>query len=109
MKRGDVIKVALQGDYGKPRPAVVIRSDRFNDTHASFLVCPMTSTLQDFPVFRVRVAPTPANGLRQASDIVADQIYTIRSEKAGEVLGRLDAAVMSDLDQAIAIFTGLAD
>jgi mRNA interferase MazF len=109
MTRGDVIKIALQGDYGKPRPAVVIQSDRFNDTHASFLVCPMTSTLRDFPVFRVRVAPTPDNGLRQASDIMADKIYTIRREKAGEVVGRLDAAVMAELDRAIAIFAGLAD
>jgi mRNA interferase MazF len=83
MKRGDIIKIALQGDYGKPRPAVVIQSDRFNETHASFLVCPMTSTLVGAPIFRVRVSASDRNGLRQTSDIMADKIYTIRREKAG--------------------------
>ena len=27
MKRGDVVLVALSGDYGKPRPAVIVQSD----------------------------------------------------------------------------------
>jgi mRNA-degrading endonuclease toxin of MazEF toxin-antitoxin module len=29
MQRGDVVTVALRGDTGKPRPALVIRADRF--------------------------------------------------------------------------------
>ena len=28
MKRGDIVIVSAAGDYGKPRPAVVIQSDR---------------------------------------------------------------------------------
>lgn len=28
MKRGDIITVALSGDYGKPRPAVVVQNDK---------------------------------------------------------------------------------
>jgi hypothetical protein len=38
MKRGDVVTVALQGDLGKPRPAVIVQSDHFNPTHASVTV-----------------------------------------------------------------------
>ncbi|MGA9549823.1 MAG: type II toxin-antitoxin system PemK/MazF family toxin, partial [Rhodomicrobium sp.] len=28
MKRGDIVIVSAPGDYGKPRPAVVIQSDK---------------------------------------------------------------------------------
>ena len=42
MKRGDVITVALQGDFGKPRPALVIQSDLFQD-HPSITLLPITS------------------------------------------------------------------
>ncbi len=52
MRRGDVVLVAVPGDYGKPRPAVVIQTDLANETHASFVVCPMTSYIQDAPLFR---------------------------------------------------------
>ena len=34
-RRGDVVICVLSGDYGKPRPAVVVQSDLFNPTHAS--------------------------------------------------------------------------
>ncbi|TMJ14740.1 MAG: type II toxin-antitoxin system PemK/MazF family toxin, partial [Alphaproteobacteria bacterium] len=30
MNRGDLVTVALPGAYGKPRPAVVVQADRFN-------------------------------------------------------------------------------
>jgi mRNA-degrading endonuclease toxin of MazEF toxin-antitoxin module len=33
VKRGDVVLIVAQGDYGKPRPAVIVQSDLFNDTH----------------------------------------------------------------------------
>ena len=32
IKRGDIVTCALSGDYGKPRPAVVVQSDLFNKT-----------------------------------------------------------------------------
>jgi hypothetical protein len=38
MRRGDLVTVAAPGDFGKPRPALVIQSDRFRrigDGHRS--------------------------------------------------------------------------
>lgn len=29
IQRGDLVVVALSGDYGKPRPALVVQSDDF--------------------------------------------------------------------------------
>ena len=39
MTRGDIVVFATKGAYsGKPRPALVVQSDAFNDTHASLTV-----------------------------------------------------------------------
>jgi mRNA interferase MazF len=62
MKRGDVVTVAVTGDYGKPRPAVVVQTDLLNDTHASVVVCLVTSTLLEAPLLRLTVEPSPRNG-----------------------------------------------
>ena len=52
MRRGDVVTVATSGDYGKPRPAVIVQTDAFPESHASIVVCPMTSELVVAPDFR---------------------------------------------------------
>ena len=35
MKRGELVTVAIPGDFGKPRPALVIQSELFEDTAPS--------------------------------------------------------------------------
>jgi mRNA interferase MazF len=47
MKRGDVVIVAATGDYGKPRAAVIVQTDAFPETHASVVICQMTSEIVD--------------------------------------------------------------
>ena len=47
MRRGDVVVVAAPGDYGKPRPAVIVQTDAFPRAHASVVVCQLT--LRDCP------------------------------------------------------------
>ena len=69
MERGDIIICALSGDYGKPRPAVVIQSDLFNPTHASITVCPITSHLIEAPLFRLSLIPNKLTGLTSVSQI----------------------------------------
>jgi mRNA interferase MazF len=44
MKRGDLVTVAVQGDFGKPRPALIIQADQFGD-HPSVTVLLITSSL----------------------------------------------------------------
>ena len=46
--RGDFVTIAIQGDYGKPRPALVIQSDQFEEL-GSITVLPVTSTIIDAP------------------------------------------------------------
>jgi mRNA interferase MazF len=109
MRRGDVVTVAAAGDYGKPRPAVIVQTDAFPETHASVVVCQMTSELFDAPDFRVTIDPSGANGLRVPSQIMADKPVTVRRERVGKFVGRLAAEDLRRLNAALAFVMGLAD
>lgn len=107
MKRGDIVLVTAPGDYGKRRPAVVIQSDLFNDTHASIVVCLISSALVDAPLFRLTVAPSADNGLKEPSQIMVDTMVALRRELLSEPLGRLDDEMILRLGRSLALFIGL--
>jgi mRNA interferase MazF len=109
MKRGDVITVAASGDYGKPRPAVIVQSDAFPEQHASVIVCQMTSELSDARDFRVTIEPSTTNGLGVRSQVMADKPVTIRRERIGRRIGHLRERDLARLDIALAFVMGLAD
>ena len=69
MIRGDFVTIAMQGDFGRPRPALVIQSDQFNE-HATVTVLLVSSALVDAPLLRVTVQPTPVNGLQKPSQVM---------------------------------------
>src|SRR5712692_8758092 len=102
MRRGDLVTVAAAGDYGKPRPAVIVQTDAFPESHASVVVCQLTSDLVDAPDFRVTVEPRPENGLRLQSQVMADKPVTIRRERIGEKIGHLGSQDMARLGIALA-------
>ena len=109
MRRGDIVIVSAAGDYGKPRPAVVVQSDAFPESHASVVVCQLTSELVDAPAFRITIEPSAANGLRARSQVMADKPVTVRRERIGRRLGRLDREQMTNLNTSLAFVMGLAD
>ena len=51
---------------------MVVQSDIFNSTHASLIVCLLTSELVEAPLFRLSVSPS-SNGLEQVSQIMVDK------------------------------------
>ena len=107
MRRGDVVTVAAPGDFGKPRPALVIQSELF-DAHPSVTLCLITSTLRDTPIFRITVDPSAANGLQRVSQIQVDKILTVARERIGGVIGRLDDATLLKVNRSLAVFVGIA-
>lgn len=109
MNRGDVVTVAAAGDYGKPRPAVIVQTDALPATHASVVICRMTSECSDAADFRVTIEPTASNGLRVRSQVVADKPVTVRREGIGRRVGRLDEKDIVRLNIALAFVLGLAD
>lgn len=109
MKRGDVVLVSAPGDYGKPRPAVVVQSDFFNDTHASIVVCLLSSDIQDAPLFRLAIQPSEQNGLKKASQIMIDKLVAMKRGKISSSIGHLDDDQMLAINRSLALFLGLAD
>jgi mRNA interferase MazF len=107
MRRGDLVTVAIQGAYGKPRPALVIQSDLFAE-QPSVTILPETSELRDTPLFRIGVAPSAENGLRKPSQVMVDKPQSVPREKVGVVIGHLDDETRLAVDRALAVFLGFA-
>ena len=99
MTRGDVVVVSLPGDYGKPRPALVIQSDLFAE-HPSVTVLPMTNHLVEAPLLRIGIGPE--SGLERVSQIQIDKAQTPRRER------RVDKATLAAVNRGLAVFLGLA-
>lgn len=98
--------VALQGAYGKPRPALVIQSDVFAE-HPSLTILPMTSDVRENLAFRITVEPTTLNGLRVRSQIMADKAHSVHREIIGEVIGSVGWEAMLAVNRALVMFLEL--
>jgi len=109
MNRGDVVIVAAPGDYGKPRPAIIVQTDAFPETHSSVVICQMTSEVVDAPDFRVTIDPSAENGLQLRSQVMADKPVTVRRRRIGQIIGRLSERDIGRLNIALAFVMGLAD
>lgn len=109
MRRGDIVTVSAPGDFGKPRPAVIIQGDALNTAGAtSTIVALMTSQLRDAPLLRLTVEPTDINGLKTTSQVQVNRIVTIRTRKIGNTIGRLDERQLVELNRLLALVIGLA-
>lgn len=105
MMRGDVVTVALSGDCGKPRPALIVQSDLFSE-HPSVTILPITGELRDAPMLRLALPADESTGLRHPSQIMIDKPQTIARAKLGRPIGRLDDARMLAVTRAMALFLG---
>jgi len=106
MRRGDLVTVALQGDHGKPKPALIVQSDLF-DEHPSVTVLPVTGELREAPLFRIRVEPDASNGLQKTSDIMVDKAQSVSRERIGDVFGHVSEEQMLAVSRSLAVFLGV--
>ena len=107
MRRGNFVTIAMQGDLGKPRPALVIQADQF-DQHATVTVLPVTSTTVAAPLLRISVRPDASNGLLKPSQIMVDKAMTVRRDKVGPTFGRIDVDSLVEVERSLAVFLGIA-
>jgi len=105
--RGGFVTIAMQGDFGKPRPALIIQSNQF-DEHASLTVLPVTSTLVEAPLLRITVQPSQRNGLQNASQVMIDKVLTIKRDKVGIVFGQIEPDKLIEVERCLAVFLGIA-
>lgn len=107
MRRGEFVTIAMQGDFGKPRPALVIQADQFSE-HATVTVLPVTSTMVAAPLLRITVEPSPENGLQNTSQVMVDKSMTVKRDKVGAPFGRIDADTILEVERCLAVFLGIA-
>lgn len=107
MMRGDLVTIAMQGDFGKPRPALVIQANQFSE-HSSATVLPITSTIITAPLLRITLNPSTENGLRKPSQVMVDKATTVKREKIGPAFGRIDEDVLIEVERCLAVFLGIA-
>jgi mRNA interferase MazF len=107
MMRGDLVTVALPGDFGKPRPALVIQSDRFTAT-ATVTVLLFSSTMVDAPLIRLTVEPSTRNGLRKTSQIMVDKAMSVMRNRLGPPFGTIETEVMVAVNRSLALSLGFA-
>ncbi|CAK6580986.1 type II toxin-antitoxin system PemK/MazF family toxin [Rickettsia helvetica] len=100
IKKGYIIACVISGDYGKPRPAVVVQS-HLHKNHPSITVCPLTTDLIGAPTFRPLLTPTELNGLNLESHIMVDKISAIRSDKIQKKIDELSPEQLEELIEAI--------
>ncbi len=104
-----MVTVAASGDYGKPRPAVVIQTDAIPSAHLSVIVCQMTTVIEDAPDLRLTIEPHAGNGLRERSQVMADKPVTLRRSRVGKIIGSLTDREIAQLNAILAFVVGLAD
>jgi mRNA interferase MazF len=106
-RRGDLVTIAVSGDFGKPRPALILQADQYAAT-ATVTVLLVSSTLVEAPLLRVTVQPNAENGLRSPSQVMVDKVMTVKREKLGQAFGHIDSAMLLEIERCLAVFLGIA-
>lgn len=107
VERGDLVTVTIRGDFGKPRPALIIQANQFSE-HTSVTVLPVTGTIVNAPLLRITLQPSDENGLQKTSQVMVDKTVTIKRDKLGATFGRVDGDAMIEVERCLAVFLGIA-
>lgn len=106
IQRGAIVVTALPGEYGKPRPAVVVQSN-LAARLSSYIVCPLTTYEEGSPELRPAVDPTTANGLERRSFVMVDKIIAMPAAKLQQQIGMIEDETMTDVSRVLSILLGL--
>ena len=115
MHRGDVVLIDVDPEDGAEgdelRAAVVVSNDGANAAAARLgwgvvTVVPVTSNVARVFPFQVLLSAR-ACGLAHDSKAQAEQIRSIAVERVGRTLGRVPAAPMHDLEEALRLHLAL--
>jgi len=115
MRRGDIVWVDLdpakRSEAAKRRPAVVVSNDGANRMAQQLdrgvvTVVPVTSNTKHVYPFQV-LLPARQCKLPKASKAQAEQIRSVSIERINGEVGRVPAALLAQLDDAIRLHLGL--
>jgi mRNA interferase MazF len=107
IRRGDVVLAAAAGDYGKPRPWLIVQTDKYNDSERpqSVLVCPFT-THPESAAYRIPI-DLPAGDMLRRSWVMVAKLMAIKRERIGAKITVLSPQQIDAVQQAMADLLGL--
>jgi mRNA interferase MazF len=107
LKRGDVVLAAAAGDYGKPRPWLIIQADRYNDSErpGSVLVCPFTTHHEAAP-YRIPL-DLPSGEADRRSWVMVDKLAAIKRERLGAKIASASPEQLDAVEHAVIDLLGL--
>ena len=106
MKLGEIVLVAPSGEFGKPRPALIIQSNSASPSEY-FTYLPITSHLLLVPDVRIPVSPSAQNGLLVPSEIMVDMIQTSSLAKFSRTIGTIDSETLHLVETSLSLHLGL--
>lgn len=86
---------------------MIVQDDVFELTE-SVTVAPLTTTLTDAPLLRLRVPVGGLTGLTQESEVMVDKLTTMRRSNVQVRIGRLSSQQMVELERLMMTFLGMA-
>ena len=101
IRRGDIVTAAAPGDYGKPRPALVVQSDALNDILYGIVLCPLTTEAVEAPLIRIEVEATTSNGLHENSYVMVDKVTAVSRHRIRDYVGTLEAHLMRRVEESL--------
>ena len=105
--RGSVVIVSVPGDYGKPRPAVIIQRTRLTPHLDSVVVALLTTSPEGGRRVRIVVEPSETNSLEKTSRVMVDRLFTLQKHRVKQVVGIIDTGTMTRVDDALRILLDL--
>jgi mRNA interferase MazF len=108
LRRGDIVVCSPPGEYGKPRPAVILQADILLAVRDSVTLCLVTSTPVEAPLFRVAIEAGHRSGIDRPSFAMADKLMTVSKGRVTQRLGRLSKNELGVLEIAVSRWLGLA-
>ena len=90
-----------KAEPGKIRPVVIVQTDLLNNTHPTTIICPISKSIQkQATLLRVHLKKGEA-GLKEASNILVDQIRAIDNSRFHKHLGILEDASIEKLKKCL--------
>lgn len=107
VRRGDIAIAALAGDYGKPRPVLIVQNNALSEVVDSVIVCPFSTSIESTVIARLRIEPSAENGLEHASILMIEKLTVLHVSRISRVIGRLEDSHMDRVNLSVAFVLGL--
>lgn len=107
MERGDVWTCLYEGYASKSRPVLIVQDNAVSGQFGSTVMCLITSFVSDAIPTRVRIEPSPANGLLKTSWIATEKIMAVPVSALKNKVGQLSKSDMQKVSESLRKVLGL--